>query len=76
MTDVKQAGQITEGGTVCANCGEPIPPNSQVVVLKKNRDGSFMVCHTTYDCSPPGGAFYGFWGEGKLVSSFDKIEQC
>ena len=62
-------------GGVCANCGGLIPPNSQVAVLAGPGGGS-VIAHSTYDCFPPGGAYYGYWGEGRLVSCFDKIEQC
>lgn len=59
----------------CANCGGPIPPNTQVAVMI-GQGGQRLVCHAEYNCSPPGGAFYGFWGEGRLVSTYEKIEQC
>lgn len=62
-------------GAICGNCGGRIPPNSPVSVLVGAGDER-IILHSTYECSPPGGAFYGFWGEGELVSSFERIEQC
>jgi len=62
-------------GAPCANCGGPIFPQSQVSVLL-GPDGQRQVAHSTFECSPAGGAFYGYWGEGELVASFERIEQC
>ena len=70
-----ETGWLNGVAVVCANCGGLILPNSHVGVLK-GVNGASLICHTTYECSPPGGAFYGFWGDGRLVSSFEKIEQC
>jgi hypothetical protein len=53
-----------------------IPPYSQVGVIPRGAVESPLVCHTTFECSPPGNTFYGYWGEGKVVSSHDKVEQC
>jgi len=60
--------------TVCANCGEAIPPYSQVGVLKGN-DGAKEFVHMTTSCLTVGGAFYGYWGKGKL-HNFVEIEAC
>ncbi len=59
---------------VCGNCGGPIFPGSHVAA-PPGIAGEPVIFHTTYECSPPGGTFYGYWGDGKLVSSFNKIEQ-
>ncbi len=61
--------------SVCMNCGKLVLPNTQVGVII-GANGVRNVCHVSYGCSPPGGAFYGFWGEGELMSSFEWIEQC
>jgi hypothetical protein len=66
---------ILKNGTHCENCRGFIYPNSQVGVMI-GQSGSRLVCHTTYECSPAGGTFYGFWGEGGLDSSFELVEQC
>ena len=63
------------GSTICVNCGGIIAPNTQVGVIQ-GPNGTSLICHTTYECSPPGGSHYGFWGDGVLVSAFRKIEQC
>ncbi len=70
-----EAKRLEANCAVCVNCGKLIPPNSQVGVIPGS-NGESLICHTTYECSPPGGSHYGFWGEGKLESSFRKIEQC
>ena len=60
--------------TVCANCGEAIPPYSQVGVLKgNNRENQFV--HMTTSCLTVGSAFHGYWGKGKL-HNFLEIEAC
>lgn len=35
----------------CANCGGPIPPNTQVAVMI-GQGGQRLVCHAEYNCSP------------------------
>lgn len=60
--------------TQCANCGEPIPPYSQVGVLKGD-DGERQFVHMTTTCSTVGSAFHGYWGKGKL-REFIEIEAC
>ena len=60
--------------TACANCGEPIPPYSQVGVLKGDK-GEKCLVHMTTACSTVGSAFHGFWGKGKL-REFIEIEAC
>lgn len=60
--------------TRCANCGEPIPPYSQVGVLKGD-DGEKCCVHMTGACSTVGSAFHGYWGKGKL-REFIQIEAC
>ena len=60
--------------TVCANCGEAIPPYSQVGVLKGN-SGENLLIHMTTSCLTAGNAFYGYWGKGQL-HSFVEIEAC
>lgn len=60
--------------TVCANCGEPIPPYSQVGVLKGDRGEKYLV-HMTASCSTAGSAFHGYWGRGEL-RQFVEIEAC
>tara|TARA_B100000315_G_scaffold175330_1_gene163846 strand:+ start:223 stop:633 length:411 start_codon:yes stop_codon:yes gene_type:complete len=59
---------------VCVNCGETIPPYSQVGVLKGNR-GENQFVHMTASCQTTGSAFHGYWGKGKL-HSFVEIEAC
>ena len=61
-------------GTVCVNCGEAIPPYSQVGVLKGN-SGENLLIHMTTSCLTAGNAFYGYWGKGQL-HSFVEIEAC
>ena len=61
-------------GTVCVNCGESIPPYSQVGVLKGN-SGENLLIHMTTSCLTAGSAFYGYWGKGQL-NSFVEIEAC
>ena len=59
---------------VCANCGEAIPPYSQVGVLKgNNRENQFV--HMTTSCLTVGSAFHGYWGKGRLYN-FVEIEAC
>ena len=60
--------------TFCANCGEPIPPYSQVGVLKGD-EGNKCFVHMTAACSTVGSAFHGYWGKGKL-REFIEIEAC
>lgn len=60
--------------TVCVNCGETIPPYSQVGVLKGN-DEKKQLIHMTTSCLTPGNAFYGYWGKGTL-HNFLEIEAC
>ena len=60
--------------TVCANCGEVIPPYSQVGVLKGN-GGQNQFVHMTTFCLTAGSAFHGYWGKGKL-RNFVEIEAC
>lgn len=60
---------------VCFNCGELIYPDTQVGVMM-GENGERLYCHTTFECSPAGNTFYGYWGEGELVSSFENVEQC
>lgn len=62
--------------TNCAYCGGVISPGDQVGVLPTAPGEPVQVCHTRYDCSPPGNTRYGVWGEGELRSSFMGIEQC
>lgn len=70
-----ETGRIVKLGAMCSNCGGIILPNTQVGVMAVGC-GEKLVCHTTYECSPAGGTFYGYWGEGKLLSSFESVEQC
>lgn len=58
----------------CANCGDPIPPYSQVGVLKGNAGENHFV-HMTAACCTVGSAFHGYWGKGKL-SRYVEIEAC
>ena len=60
--------------TVCANCGETIPPYSQVGVLKGN-NGENQFVHMTTSCLTVGSAFHGYWGKGKLHKIVE-IEAC
>ncbi|HJO57564.1 MAG TPA: hypothetical protein QF772_05010 [Nitrospinaceae bacterium] len=60
--------------TLCANCGEAIPPYSQVGVLKGN-GGENQFVHMTTSCLTVGSAFHGYWGKGKL-HNFMEIEAC
>lgn len=59
---------------VCENCRGLIPPYSQVGVLKRDGGGKQFV-HMNTTCSTVGGAFYGYWGKGKL-HEFIEIEAC
>ena len=59
---------------VCVNCGEAIPPYSQVGVLKGN-SGENQFIHMTTSCLTPGSAFHGYWGKGALCN-FVEIEAC
>lgn len=70
-----EADDLLANGISCANCGGFIFPDSQVGVIS-NQGEDLQVCHTTYECSPAGGTFYGYWGRGKLVSSHTTVEQC
>lgn len=65
---------LPDGGCGCANCGKSIEPNSQVSVI--DSPNGALICHSSYFCSPAGNSRYGFWGDGKLVSVFDDVEQC
>ena len=65
---------LSDGSVECGNCGKPIEPNQQVSVIET--DDGIVICHSSYFCSPAGSARYGYWGEGKLESLFDQIEQC
>jgi len=58
----------------CANCGEPIPPFSQVGVLKGD-GGEKPLVHMTTACLTVGSAFHGYWGRGEL-RDFVEIEAC
>jgi hypothetical protein len=58
----------------CENCGGPIPPYSQVGVLKAEH-GQREFVHMNTTCSTVGSAFYGYWGKGKL-HNFIEIEAC
>ena len=60
--------------TPCAYCGGPIPPYSQVGVLKGD-GGDKCFVHMSAACSTAGGAFHGYWGKGKL-REFIEIEAC
>lgn len=61
--------------TICANCGGIILPGEQVGVMQTG-GAEPVICHTTLECSPAGNTHYGIWGNGRLLSSFDDIEQC
>ena len=67
--------RIVQLGTVCENCSEPIPPNSSISAVPKG-GGGYLIFHSTFECSPPGGAYYGYWGEGELLSVYNRVEQC
>ncbi len=67
--------RLTRQSALCANCGEEIGPNSHVGVMI-GRKGERLICHTSLECSPAGNTCYGFWGEGRLVSLFENVEQC
>jgi hypothetical protein len=70
---------VRRHGTRCANCGGPIPPHSQVAVYHSDEggsDGAALVGHTTVACNPAGNSFYGYWGKGRLASTFRNIEMC
>jgi len=58
----------------CANCGNMIPPYSQVGVLKGDR-GEKSFVHMTTQCSTVGSAFHGYWGKGNL-HDFVEVEAC
>ena len=58
----------------CANCGEAIPPYTQVGVLKGNY-GSQQFVHMSTTCSTVGSAFHGYLGKGEL-RKFIEIEAC
>ena len=60
--------------TICANCGQNIPPYSQVGVLKGN-DGENQFVHMTTSCLTSGSAFHGYWGKG-ILCDFVEIEAC
>jgi hypothetical protein len=60
--------------TICANCGQSIPPYSQVGVLKGN-DRKNQLVHMTTSCLTTGSAFHGYWGKGEL-HKFVEIEAC
>ena len=60
--------------TICANCGEAIPPYSQVGILKGN-NGSNHFIHMTSSCFTAGSAFHGYWGKG-ILHNFVEIEAC
>jgi hypothetical protein len=60
--------------TPCGNCGELIPPYSQVGVLKGD-NGEKCLVHMNTSCATVGSAFHGFWGKGKL-REFIEIEAC
>ncbi|MCH8156853.1 MAG: hypothetical protein IID18_03720 [Nitrospinae bacterium] len=60
--------------TTCVNCGEAIPPYSQVGVLKGDR-GENLFVHMTTSCLTVGSAFHGYWGKGEL-HNFVEIEAC
>ncbi|MDH5638829.1 MAG: hypothetical protein OEZ04_10080 [Nitrospinota bacterium] len=70
-----EEARLEKLGAACANCGGPIFPHTQVSVMV-GLGGARQVAHSTFECSPAGGAFYGYWGEGKLESSYERIEQC
>ncbi len=70
-----ETDRATRFGGRCDNCGGLIPPGTQVGVTPTS-DGGVRLFHTTFDCSPAGNTFYGVWGDGKLASSFNKVEQC
>ena len=65
---------LPDGSVLCGNCGKPIPPNTTVSVIPNGNNP--IICHAEYSCSTAGNARYGYWGEGKLDSRFEKIEQC
>jgi|TARA_B110000438_G_scaffold253670_1_gene259431 hypothetical protein len=58
----------------CANCGEAIPPFSQVGVLKGNC-GEKLFVHMTTACNSFGSAFHGYLGKGE-IRNFIQIEAC
>jgi hypothetical protein len=58
----------------CANCGNMIPPYSQVGVLKED-GGKKSFVHMTTQCSTVGSAFHGYWGKGNL-HKFVEVEAC
>ena len=60
--------------TICVNCGEAIPPYSQVGVLKGDGGENHFI-HMTTSCLTVGNAFHGYWGKGKL-HNFVEIEAC
>ncbi|MEE2987179.1 MAG: hypothetical protein VX667_05245 [Nitrospinota bacterium] len=67
--------KLCEGySTTCANCGEVIPPYSQVGVLKAD-NGKKQFVHMNTKCLTVGSAFHGYWGKGKL-RKFIQIEAC
>jgi hypothetical protein len=70
---------VVDYGTRCANCGGPIAPHSQVAVYDPGNGGSgegALVGHATVACNPAGNSFYGYWGKGRLTSTFRNIEMC
>ncbi len=60
--------------TECVNCGDLIPPFTQVGILKGD-DGTMQFVHMNTRCSTVGSAFHGYWGKGKL-HNFIQIEAC
>jgi hypothetical protein len=58
----------------CVNCGEMIPPYTQVGI-HKGQDGVMQFVHMNTRCSTVGSAFHGYWGKGKL-HNYIQIEAC
>ena len=58
----------------CVNCGDPIPPYTQVGVLKAD-GGTRQLVHMTTSCNTVGSAFHGYLGKGEL-RDFIQIEAC